>query len=37
MGRFIKKRTNTIGLPPGSIVYIGEKKIVQAALSKARG
>lgn len=27
MGRFIKKRTKTIGLPPGSLVHIGEKKI----------
>ncbi|UCH72091.1 MAG: hypothetical protein JSW62_00645, partial [Thermoplasmatales archaeon] len=26
MTRFIKKRTITLGLPPGSLVHIGEKK-----------
>ena len=26
MSRFIKKRSTTIGLPPGSIIHIGEKK-----------
>jgi magnesium transporter len=27
MARFIKKRSQTIGLPPGSLIHIGEKKI----------
>jgi magnesium transporter len=26
MGRFVKKRSKSIGLPPGSLVHIGEKK-----------
>ena len=26
MGRFIKNRSKTIGLPPGSMVHIGDKK-----------
>ena len=27
MGRYIKKRQKTLGQPPGTLVYIGEKKI----------
>ena len=27
MERFIKKRAKTLGLPPGSLVHIGEKKV----------
>jgi len=33
MRRFFNKRTKTIGLPPGAIVHIGEKKVEKARIS----
>ena len=33
MLRFVKRRSNKAGLPPGTLVHIGEKKIAQAKIT----